>query len=97
MKLHYKAQKEDGTFYEDEREAADKFGSQCIVVAIDAKRKESEKPKWEVYIYSGQKATGIDALTWALWGRARARNSDDELIHLGQTEMAVEFEYQRDW
>ncbi len=47
-------------------EGADKFGSQCIVVAIDAKRVESsQQPRWEVYIYSGQKPTGIDALTWA--------------------------------
>ncbi len=48
------------------REGADKFGSQCIVVAIDAKRVEgSKQPRWEVYIYSGQKPTGIDALAWA--------------------------------
>ena len=47
-------------------EGADKFGSQCIVVAIDAKRVEtSEEPRWEVYTYSGKKPTGIDALTWA--------------------------------
>jgi cyclase len=48
------------------REGADKFGSQCIVVAIDAKRVgDGEEPRWEVYIYSGQKPTGIDALAWA--------------------------------
>lgn len=48
------------------KESADKFGSQCIVVAIDAKRIESRKgSQWEVYIYSGQKPTGIDALDWA--------------------------------
>jgi len=47
-------------------EGADKFGSQCIVVAIDVKRMDSDKePQWEVYIYSGQKPTGIDALAWA--------------------------------
>lgn len=47
-------------------DGADKFGSQCIVVAIDAKRiTSSEKPRWEVYIYSGQKPTGIDVLSWA--------------------------------
>ncbi len=51
--------------------AAEKFGSQCIVVAIDAKRvKKRDKltsniPSWEVYIYGGRKATGIDALSWA--------------------------------
>lgn len=44
-------------------EGAKKFGSQCIVVAIDAKRKE--KGKWEVYIESGKKPTGIDAIQWA--------------------------------
>jgi len=48
------------------KEGATKFGSQCIVVAIDAKRVEStSKPSWEVYIYSGQKPIGIDALDWA--------------------------------
>ena len=48
------------------KEGADKFGSQCIVVAIDAKRVESgDQSRWEVYIYSGQKPTGIDALDWA--------------------------------
>lgn len=48
------------------KESAAKFGSQCIVVAIDAKRiAGSKEPQWEVYIYSGQKPTGIDALEWA--------------------------------
>jgi cyclase len=48
------------------RESAEKFGSQCIVVAIDAKRVgDNKNPRWEVYIYSGQKPTGIDALEWA--------------------------------
>ena len=47
------------------REGANKFGSQCIVVAIDAKRVESKEPRWEVYIQSGQKPTSIDALAWA--------------------------------
>lgn len=47
-------------------EGAKKFGSQCIVVAIDAKRVgAAAEPRWEVYIYSGKKATGIDALDWA--------------------------------
>lgn len=45
---------------------AAKFGSQCIVVAIDAKR-VGNPPElgWEVYTYSGQRTTGIDALKWA--------------------------------
>lgn len=51
------------------REAAEKFGSQCIVVAIDVKRREgreSEFPSgWEVVIAGGTKPTGIDALYWA--------------------------------
>jgi cyclase len=46
--------------------SADKFGSQCIVIAIDGKRIEnSREPKWEVYTYSGTKPTGIDAVDWA--------------------------------
>ncbi|TDX46607.1 imidazole glycerol phosphate synthase subunit HisF [Orenia marismortui] len=44
------------------REGAQKFGSQCIVVAIDAKRKEDS---WEVFIHGGRKATGIDVVDWA--------------------------------
>ena len=46
-------------------EGAQKFGSQCIVVAIDAKRLSGKEPCWEVYIYSGHKPTGIDAVKWA--------------------------------
>ena len=47
-------------------EGAEKFGSQCIVVAVDAKRIEpGDSPGWEVYISSGQKSTGIDAIEWA--------------------------------
>lgn len=47
-------------------EGADKFGSQCIVVAIDAKRVEgTSQSRWEVYTHSGQKPTGIDTLDWA--------------------------------
>ena len=48
------------------RDAANKFGSQCIVVAIDAKQVgKNNQPRWEVYTHSGQKPTGIDALEWA--------------------------------
>ena len=48
------------------RESADKFGSQCIVVAIDAKRvNEDSQPAWEIYTHSGQEPAGIDALKWA--------------------------------
>jgi cyclase len=48
------------------RESADKFGSQCIVVAIDAKRVDGgTQPWWEVYTYSGQRPVRMDALEWA--------------------------------
>ena len=49
------------------KEAAGKFGSQCIVVAIDAKRVDGgdESPRWEIFTHGGRKATGIDALEWA--------------------------------
>ncbi|WP_455221896.1 imidazole glycerol phosphate synthase subunit HisF [Kaarinaea lacus] len=49
------------------KEAAKRFGSQCIVVAIDAKRvsKEGEPPKWEIFTHGGRKPTGIDAVEWA--------------------------------
>lgn len=44
-------------------EGANKFGSQCIVLAVDAKR-AGEPGKWEVYIHGGRTPTGIDALEW---------------------------------
>jgi len=50
------------------KRAAEKFGSQCIVVAIDAKRRPSPAPdtsKWEVFIHGGRTPTGIDAVAWA--------------------------------
>jgi len=48
------------------REGAEYFGSQCIVVAIDAKRVAHDKQgQWEIFIYSGKKPTGMDALDWA--------------------------------
>lgn len=46
------------------REAAQKFGSQCVVCAIDAKRRE-DKNGWEVYLNGGRVNTGIDAVQWA--------------------------------
>ncbi|MBU6229993.1 MAG: imidazole glycerol phosphate synthase subunit HisF [Cyanobacteria bacterium REEB459] len=46
--------------------ASDRFGSQCIVVAIDARRRPgSEAPGWDVYIRGGRENTGLDALVWA--------------------------------
>lgn len=48
-------------------EASERFGSQCIVVAIDAKQvsSESETPRWEIFTHGGRRATGIDAVEWA--------------------------------
>jgi len=46
------------------REAAERFGSQCIVVAIDARQIPGEE-RWEVYTHGGRNATGIDAVEWA--------------------------------
>ena len=45
------------------REAADRFGSQCIVVAIDAK--QVGENRWEIFTHGGRKPTGIDAVEWA--------------------------------
>jgi cyclase len=45
------------------REAAQKFGSQCIVAAIDAKA--IAPARWEVFTHGGRRATGIDAIAWA--------------------------------
>ena len=48
------------------REAAQRFGSQCIVVAIDAKQVEQgATPRWEIFTHGGRKATGVDAIAWA--------------------------------
>jgi len=50
------------------REAAEKFGSQCIVVAIDAKKvsADNEADRWEIFTHGGRKPTGIDAVEWAI-------------------------------
>jgi cyclase len=49
------------------REAAERFGSQCIVVAIDAKKviQPGEADRWEIFTHGGRKATGIEAIGWA--------------------------------
>jgi len=46
-------------------EAADKFGDQCIVVAIDAKRVSKDGRRWEIFTHGGRKPTGIDAVEFA--------------------------------
>ncbi len=48
------------------KQAADRFGSQCIVVAVDAKKvsQPGEENRWEIFTHGGRKSTGIDALEW---------------------------------
>jgi imidazole glycerol-phosphate synthase subunit HisF len=48
------------------KQAADRFGSQCIVVAVDAKKvsQAGEPNRWEIFTHGGRKPTGIDALEW---------------------------------
>tara|TARA_A100001015_G_scaffold37065_1_gene40839 strand:- start:2942 stop:3496 length:555 start_codon:yes stop_codon:yes gene_type:complete len=46
------------------KKAAEKFGSQCIVVAIDAK--QVEQGRWEIFTHGGRKPTGLDAVEWAV-------------------------------
>ncbi len=63
------------------RRASERFGSQCIVVAIDAKRTPrsgGEKPAWEVYIHGGRTPTGIEAVSWA-----------EKMEHLGAGEILL--------
>ena len=47
------------------RAAAQKFGAQCVVVAIDAKRVEAREPRWEIFTHGGRRPTGIDAVAFA--------------------------------
>ncbi len=52
------------------REASDRYGAQCIVVAIDAKKRvgydlEAKGPGWDVYTHGGRQNTGLDAVAWA--------------------------------
>ena len=62
------------------KEAAEKFGDQCIVVAIDAKRvsRIGEAPRWEIFTHGGRKETGLDALAFA-----------EEVVSLGAGELLV--------
>ena len=52
-------------------EAAYKFGSQCVVTAIDAKRRDDPSKGWDVYINGGRINTGIDAVKWAVEANKR--------------------------
>lgn len=58
------------------KEAAAKFGTQCIVVAIDAKKTGNNK--WEVYVNGGRDATGLDAVEWA--GKAASLGAGEILL-----------------
>ncbi|HYW12766.1 MAG TPA: imidazole glycerol phosphate synthase subunit HisF [Longimicrobium sp.] len=60
------------------RRAADHFGSQCVVVAIDARRTESAPSGWEVYTHGGRTPTGVDAVEWAR--RAEALGAGEILL-----------------
>lgn len=62
------------------RRASEKFGAQCIVVAIDAKRVsgEGEPPRWEIFTHGGRKPTGLDAVEYAR-----------EVVALGAGELLV--------
>jgi imidazole glycerol-phosphate synthase subunit HisF len=59
-------------------EAASEFGSQCVVVAIDARRSESPAGGWEVYTHGGRKPTGLDVMSWA-----------EEVVRLGAGEILL--------
>lgn len=59
-------------------EGAQRFGAQCIVVAIDAKRTGKTPSGWEVYVTGGRTPTGIDVLEWA--GEAEDRGSGEILL-----------------
>lgn len=59
-------------------EGAAAFGTQCMVVAIDAKRNGTDPLTWEVYTHGGRKPTGIDAIAWA--EEAVARGAGELLV-----------------
>jgi imidazole glycerol-phosphate synthase subunit HisF len=59
-------------------EGAQDFGSQCIVVAIDAKHVVADEPRWEVFTHGGRKPTGIDAIAWAV--EAEQRGAGELLV-----------------
>jgi cyclase len=58
--------------------AADHFGAQCVVVAVDARRTEGAESGWEVYTHGGRNATGIDAVEWC--ARAQALGAGEILL-----------------
>jgi cyclase len=59
-------------------EASGRFGSQCIVVAIDAKRADPNAVRWEVFTHGGRRATGLDAVEWG--ARMQAAGAGEILL-----------------
>ncbi|OKH22765.1 imidazole glycerol phosphate synthase subunit HisF [Hydrococcus rivularis NIES-593] len=60
-------------------EASDRFGKQCIVIAIDARRRnDPSNPGWDVYVRGGRENTGIDAIAWAK--EAQKRGAGELLV-----------------
>ena len=47
-------------------EAAERFGSQCIIIAVDARQVADDPPRWEVYVEGGRTPTGLDTLEWTV-------------------------------
>lgn len=59
-------------------QAAERFGSQCIVVAIDAKQVDFDTPRWEIFTHGGRNRTGLNAVEWAV-----------KMVELGAGELLV--------
>jgi cyclase len=59
-------------------EGAHRFGAQCIVVAIDARRRGNEENSWEVYTHGGRTPVGLDAVEWA--DEVTARGAGELLV-----------------
>ena len=58
-------------------QAADRFGAQAIVVAIDARKRANETDRWEVFVHGGRTPTGLDAVEWAV---RMSKNGAGELL-----------------
>src|SRR5919199_1141848 len=52
-------------------ESAERFGSQCVVLSVDVKRRENGHPGWEVYLNGGGVTTGVNAVEWLVEGELR--------------------------
>jgi cyclase len=70
-----------------DRRAGERFGAQCVVLAIDAKQASGE-PAWEVFVAGGRTATGRDAIDWGpgrAWSAARVRSSSRAWTAMART------------